>query len=127
MKGAFTTTHRPPAPLPANARPQQARAEEEPPPAPSRHLDLGFADRRGVGEAVNDRSPHVPAVAPHPPRPVQAREPGPAIPLQRRDEPLEPARVPHLGVVVQEADELAPGEPPPLVQGAHETEISLVR
>jgi hypothetical protein len=92
-------------------------------PVHRRHLHHRLPDRGVARERVHDGPAHVPPVAAEPPDPVEAGQSDAAWPVHRGLQTLEPARLPHLGVVVQEAEAVAGGGPRSLIQGLDQADV----
>ncbi len=75
---------------------------------------------------MHDGAADVAAVAAQPAYPIEARQPDAPRSVHRGLQALQPARLAHLGVVVQEAQSIAGGSPRALVQGPDQADVVIV-
>src|SRR6266566_841547 len=102
---------------------QNCPRQEEAHPVHRRHLG-DRRPRRGLPlEGVDDGPPHVAPIAAQPPHPVEAGQAHAPGTVDRGLQALEPTRLAHHGVVVQEAEAVAAGQPGPLVERTDEPHV----
>src|SRR4029077_2994269 len=106
----------------AHRRENLARKEEA---HPVHRRDLGHrgTHRRLPVESVHDGPAHVAPVATHAPHPVEPGQPYPPGSVHRGLQTLEPPRLAHHGVVVEEAEAVAAGQAGALVERADEPHV----